>query len=110
MFPFINPAPIVLTIATLCGVMVHDMHIDKATALAASIPALAASADMVDKYLNGSYHTHVERASFPRSYVTFRSTLPQAQPGRDNDRRHYVQNKKTNLGFGSDHGYMWPST
>lgn len=109
MLPFVNPAPIILTFATLFGVLVHDVHLDKAAALALPVVAISyASSDAVDKYLNGQAHTHVERPSLPRSFTTFRSSLPNIQPPRDDDRR-YIQNKKAHLGFGDNQGYAWPS-
>lgn len=109
-FRIINPAPIALTMATLFGILVHDIHIDQATA-AIAVPALAASVlsiDALDKYVSGNYHTHVERPSLPRTFNTFRPTLPNSQPTRD-DARRYIQNRKANLGFGDTVGYMWPS-
>lgn len=107
---FSTTAPIALTIATMFGILVHDIHLDKAAALALPVMAAAyAGADAADKYLShGNPHTHVERPSLPRSFTTFRSSLPNIQPPRDDDRR-YIQNKKAHLGFGDNQGYAWPS-
>lgn len=108
MLPIINPVPIIFTLSTMFGILVHDLHIDRATTVAVALPALIASAGALDKVINSNYHTHVERASLPKFSKSFRSTLPNVQPPRDDDRR-YIQNKKAHLGFGTDHTYLWPS-
>ncbi len=108
MLKFIKPAPIVFTALTLMGVLVHDMHIDKATTVAISLPAVAASSGALEKAITPSYHTHVERVSIPRVSTSFRSSLPNIQPPRDDDRR-YVQNKKLMYMGGGDAVTIWPS-
>ena len=109
MLPIVNPLPILLTFTTLFGVLVHDVHIDKAAALALPVVmASYAAAEAFDKVPVTQAHIHVERPEIPRSFNTFRSSLPKSQPTRDDDRK-YVQNKKAHLGFGSDQGYVWPS-
>lgn len=107
MLKFIKPVPIILTVITMFGVLMHDMHIDKATTVAIALPAMLATTGALDKAINPSYHTHVERAELPR-YTTFRSTLPNIQPPRDDDRR-YIQNKKLLFVGGGDSIGLWPS-
>lgn len=107
MLKLIKPAPIVLTFLTLVGILMHDMHIDKATTVAVSLSAAVATAGALEKGITQNYHTHVERASLPR-YSTFRSSLPNIQPPRDDDRR-YIQNKKLLFIGGSDTVSLWPS-
>ena len=108
MFKFIKPAPVILTFITLAGLLMHDMHIDKATTVASSLPAIAASTGALEKVISPSYHTHVERASIPRYSTSFRSSLPNIQPPRDDDRR-YIQNKKLLFMGGGDTVSIWPS-
>lgn len=104
----IKPLPILLTLVTAFGVLVHDMHVDRATTVAIAMPVLMASAAGMDKFIGGDAHTHVERASPGRAFSGFKSGLPKTQPPRD-DERKYATNKKASLGFGSDQGYAWPS-
>lgn len=83
----------------------HDIHLDKAAA-AISLPAYIASTNAVEKSISPNYHTHVERASLPR-FSSFRSSLPNIQPPRD-DARRYMQTKKLLL-TGGDAVTIWPS-
>lgn len=84
----------------------HDIHLDKAAAVV-SLPSYIASSGALEKStLSPHYHTHVERAALPRP-STFRSTLPNTQPPRDDGRR-YFQNKKVVLTSGDAASY-WPS-
>jgi hypothetical protein len=108
MFKLIKPAPVILTFITLTGLLMHDMHIDKATTVAISLPAIVASTGALEKVISPSYHTHVERASIPRYSISFRSSLPNIQPPRDDDRR-YIQNRKLLFMGGGDTVSIWPS-
>ncbi|MFZ1250293.1 MAG: hypothetical protein WAR37_02505 [Candidatus Microsaccharimonas sp.] len=107
MLSFIKPTPILITFITAAGILLHDMHIDKATTVAVSTPVIAASAEASDKGVSSNYHTHVERASIPR-YNSFRSSLPNIQPPRDDDRR-YINNKKLSFMGANDTASLWPS-
>jgi len=127
MLPLLNPAPLVLIATMTMGILMHDMHIDKATTLAV-MPAAAtraasaqksgeklspekisASTATVERVIVPNYHTHVERASLPRVATSvFRSSLPKIQQTRDDDRR-YIQNKKLLLSGGGDAVSIWPS-
>lgn len=107
MYKFIKPAPVILTVLTLVGILTHDMHLEKVATVAA-LPAIAASSGALEKGITPSYHTHVERVSIPRLTNSFRSSLPNMQPARDDDRR-YVQNKKLMYMGGGDSLTLWPS-
>lgn len=108
MLKLIKPAPVLLTVLTLAGILMHDMHIDKATAVAIALPAVVASSGALEKVITPTYHTHVERASIPRYSSSFRSSLPNIQPPREDDRR-YIQNKKLMFMGGGDALTIWPS-
>jgi len=108
MLKFIEPASIALSIITLMGILMHDMYIEKATALAIAAPAAVATAGAFEKIITPTYHTHVERASMPRTPLTFRSKLPNMQPPRNDDRDDF-QKKKLLLIGGSDAFSIWPS-
>lgn len=108
MFPLIiNPLPLIFTIATTVGVLVHDMQIDRATTVALALPTALATFAAVDSLTkSGEQHVHVERANMPNQLGALRTTLPRVQP-RDDDRR-YIQSKKLYFGT-TDSGYLWPS-
>lgn len=105
---FIKPLPVIITLITTAGILMHDMHIDKATTIAVAPVALMATAGAMDKVISQNYHTHVERASLPKFNTSFRSSLPNVQPPRDDDRR-YIQNKKLLFMGGGDAVSLWPS-
>ena len=97
-------APILLSLATMFGILVHDMHIDRAATVAIALPAVIAAGGAA-AMLASSDHTHVERGSLARAGGS--SSMPNAQPPRD-DTRKYVQNKKLNF-ISGDQNYIWPS-
>ena len=107
MLSFIKPSPIILTFITASGVLMHDMHIDRAATVAVTLPAIVASAG-VDKFISGADHTHSERASIPRGSSIFNSTLPKVDPPRA-DGRSYVKDKKLSYSGGGDAVSLWPS-
>lgn len=98
----IKNSSIAIVIITTFGVLMHDIHLDKAAAVV-SLPAYIASTGALEKSLSPHFHTHVERASIPRAT----SSLPNVQPPRDDSRR-YMQNKKLFLSGGDAMSY-WPS-
>lgn len=109
MLKITKPATITLTFLTLAGLLMHDMHIDRATTVAITLPTMVATtAGAYEKVISSNYHTHVERASLPRFATQFRSNLPNMHPPRDDDRR-YVQNKKLLYMGGGDAVSLWPS-
>jgi len=102
MSPFIKHSSVVVVIITTLGILMHDIHLDKAAAVI-SLPAYIASTGALERSLSPHYHTHVERASVARAG----SALPQLQPPRDDSRR-YMQNKKVAFSGGGSMSY-WPS-
>ena len=104
MLTFIKPSPILIILVTTFGIVMHDMHLDKAATAAISLPAYTASTGALEKTLTPNYHIHVERAEIPR----FSSSLPNIQPPRD-DGRKYIQNKKLLFSGGGDTVSLWPS-
>lgn len=103
----IKPLPIVITIVTMFGVLMHDTHVDKLATIAV-VPASFAATGALEKSITPNYHTHVERVSLPKITTSFRSTLPNMQPPRDDDRK-YIQNKKLMYVGGGDTASLWPS-
>ena len=113
MLRIIQPSAIVLTLITASGILLHDMHIDKATTVAISMPITmavsGAGAAAYEKYISQNFHTHVERVTLSHyGGALQRSTLPNIHPPRD-DSYKYIQNKKLLLTGGSDTTPLWPS-
>lgn len=106
MLPVLNPLPLIFTIATTFGVLVHDTQLDRA-ALAVVVPVSFASYAAIDSVIkSGENHLHVERTNGPHTLATLRATIPRVQP-RDDDRR-YIQSKRLYFGTGGSN-YLWPS-
>jgi hypothetical protein len=103
MLPLIfNPAPLIFTLATTFGVLVHDTQVDRAASFAVAVPVAFASFAAIDSAIKSTDHVQVERAMLPHVNVS----VPRIQP-RDDERR-YVQSRK--LFFGTEgSGYFWPS-
>ncbi len=97
-------APIIIVILTTLGVLMHDMHIDKAATAVVAVPSFVIAAGVLEKAVNSQQHVHVERASIPRAS----SSLPKMQPPRDDGRR-YIQNRKLLFTGGGDAMSLWPS-
>lgn len=108
MLQIVKPIPILFTFATVFGVLVHDMHIDRAATAAVALPAALATAATADFLLKSNQHTHVDRISLGKNTSAQRAPLPKAQPPRDDDKR-YVQQKKLAYSGGDTSGSLWPS-
>jgi len=104
MLKTINLTPIILTLAVTAGVLSHDMHLDKVTAVAIALPATLATYSSAHA-ISSNEHIHVERVSFSNQSRLFHSTLPKVTP-RDNDGR-YIQPKK--LSASGTNTSLWPS-
>lgn len=119
MLQLIKPLPVIVTMLTTAGILMHDMHIDKATTVAIAVPVIAASTAAAstatatggeyEKVITQNFHTHVERYEAPKLSSSYRSSLPNMQPPRDDDRK-YIQNKKLMfVGGGDTTTSLWPS-
>jgi hypothetical protein len=108
MFPLLlNPLPILLTITTSFGVLVHDTQIDKATTTALALPATIAAFGAADIALKlNDPHVHTERFSVAHNLESLRSTQPRIQP-RDDSKKYISIKKYVSDGMGSQ--YHWPS-
>lgn len=77
-----------LSLSTAVGVLVHDMHLDTATA-ALTTPAITNNNnDQSKTTLSTDPHTHPERHSFSR---LFGQHAPSIQPRAGEDKRHLLQ-------------------
>jgi hypothetical protein len=109
MFPIlINPLPLLLTLTTTFGVLVHDTQIDRATTTALALPAAFATFGAADAALKfGDAHTHVERVNAAKTLQELRSGQPRMQ-ARNDDEKKFVFNKKFTFDSGGSQ-YSWPS-
>lgn len=105
---YLKPIPAVLAVIALVGVIVHEMHIDRATTVAIALPTMVATAVSLDTLLKANFHTHVERAEMPGKHSALRSSTPRTQPPRDDDDRRHINNKRL-IYAGGDTNYIWPS-
>ena len=108
MFPLsINPLPILLTLSTAFGVLVHDTQIDAAARSVLTTPISIvsySSADLLTKM--NDPHIHNERASVSRSVDDMQPAQPRT-PTRSDDKKYVGQKKSAVLSYGSE--YIWPS-
>lgn len=103
-----NPYLVTIVAVTTLGILLHDVHIDKAAVAVQVLPSAVNSTETLKQSLVPNYHTHVERAELPRPSA-FRSSLPNTRPPREDGRTKYVQNKRL-LFSGGDAASFWPST
>ena len=101
MFPLLlNPLPILLTLTTSFGVLLHDTQIDRAATTALALPATIAAFGAADVVLKlNDPHTHIDRFSFA-------TNVPRT-PARDDDKKYISVKKYVSDGMGSQ--YHWPS-
>lgn len=103
---FVKLTSVAIALSTTFGILMHDIHLDKAAAVV-SRPAYLTTTGALESSLNPNYHTHVERASLPRPSVQ-RSSLPNVTPPREGDRRH-INAKKVLFSAGGETASYWPS-
>jgi hypothetical protein len=80
-----------LSLSTAAGVLVHDMHLDAATAALAA-PAITNNNDQAKTPFSTDPHTHPERHSFSR---LFGQHAPSIQPRVGEDKKHLLQKNAT---------------
>jgi len=83
----LNSLIALLSFSTAMGVLVHDMHLDAATAAFAT-PAVTNNNDQAKTTLSTDPHTHPERHSFSR---LFGQHAPSIQPRAGEDKKHLLQ-------------------
>jgi hypothetical protein len=109
MFPLlINPLPVLLTLSTAFGVLVHDTQLDAAAKTALTVPvtiAAYAGAEYVTKM--NDPHIHNERASFSNGLSELKGEQPRTQTRGGDDKKYVVQKKSNVHSYGSE--YIWPS-
>ncbi|HMH69988.1 MAG TPA: hypothetical protein VK502_01175, partial [Candidatus Saccharimonadales bacterium] len=74
------------------GVLLHDTHVDKATAVGFSTPAVMAyDANTKMASLGNDLHPHHERSSLEQSVRNFNTQNPRIQPRVFEDKKHLMQ-------------------
>jgi hypothetical protein len=100
-----NPVPLMLSLATMFGLLLHDTQIDRATTI---VPARIASVSALESELKtNDQHIHAERVSVSENLGQLGNSQPRVQPRNENDKKYVTQKKVTANSFGSV--YSWPS-
>lgn len=103
----INPLPLIFTLATTFGVLIHDTQLDRAATVAIALPAVVATYAAVDSAIKGGEaHLHVERVSAHQNMSAIRGLQPRLQPRDDSHRS--TPAKKFALGA-HENTSLWPS-
>lgn len=106
--PIFNLLPLLFTLSTAFGVLVHDTQLDRATATALSAPVAIINVAAADSSLKSSdLHVHSERASFSRSISELDGSQPRTQTRNGDDKKYVVQKKLSSSSTDSE--YSWPS-
>lgn len=107
LYRLLNPLAVIISLSTLTGVLLHDMHLDKAAMTAMSLPPVLASYDTGAKLasLGNDPHTHVERSSLAQAISALSDTQPRVQPRAGEDKKHLLQRyaRRSALSFGEYH-------
>jgi hypothetical protein len=98
MLPFINPLPLVITLAAAFGVLFHDTQFDRAatTSLAAPITTSQYGGIETALRLNDGLHTQTERTSITTSM------LPAIRPRMGEDKKYIIDKRLATNSFDSD--------
>jgi hypothetical protein len=88
----LNPLPILISLSTLFGVLVHDTKVDQFTASLLAIPAVVASYDGANGALKlGDPHTHTERVIVSQLSRSLAMESPRLAPRGHEDKRYVLQ-------------------
>lgn len=94
MLPFITtPVPILISLSTMFGVLVHDTKIDQMTTGLLAVPAIIASYEGINSAIKMSDpHTHVERVSVSQFARAFAAEVPRTQVRQDEKKYRLEKN------------------
>jgi hypothetical protein len=88
----INPLPILLSLSTMFGILVHDTKIDQFTTSLLATPAIVATYDGVNSMLKlGDQHTHIERVTVSQLTRSLALENPRLQPRGQEDKKYVLQ-------------------
>lgn len=81
-----TPISLLISLAALAGVTVHDTRVDRLATALSGIPAMMTTAENGPKDINNDSHTHVERINLADTY----SSQPRIMP-RSDHKKHMMQ-------------------
>lgn len=90
----INPIAILISLSTATGVLLHDMHIDKAAVTALNLPSSLVTYDANSgkiTAISNDLHTHTERNSLAQVVHDLKTPSPRLLPRHNEDRKHLMQ-------------------
>ncbi len=96
-----TPLSLLISLAALAGVSLHDTKLDKLATTFVGVPALMTSSESGSKGFNTDPHTHVERVSLNEM-----SSQPRISP-RSDQKKHLMQ-KNVPRGVHRFDGYALP--
>lgn len=103
----LNPLPILLTLMTSFGVLMHDTQVDRATSTALTLPSGFSNYSAADTPIKLSDpHVHTERINVQNNIEQLHTTQARLQT-RDDDKKYVSVKKYVSDGMGS--GYHWPA-
>lgn len=94
---------ILISFATLAGVLLHDTQLEKLAAVAIGLPAIMVAYGGVDAAFKTSEHTHVERVSLSHRAMEARGLQP-----RTNEDKRYRLGKHVGKGHHAFDNYNLP--
>ena len=105
---FINSFAIMISLSTTTGVLLHETHLDKVSAVAAVLPETVITMENQNSAINSFVDTHIDfqRNSLSQAVHDLRSPTPSIQP-RSHGKKHLMQ-KHVLKGFHSFDGYNVP--
>lgn len=99
-----------ITVAVICGILLHDTRIDNlASAAVVGFTGSAISYGMAayKSVDSGEHHIHIKTIRVSNFESSIRNAMPKL-PNRNDDERKYITQKR--FAFGGANGeYCWPS-
>lgn len=111
MFPFVflNPLPVLISLSTMFGIVVHDTKIDQLTVAIVTVPAVVASYDIASKVINpADGHTHSERMSLSQMVRDINNDNPRTTPRNQEKKRKYLMQRNVPRGRHAFDNYNLP--
>jgi len=99
---FINPLPILISLAAVLGVFVNDTQLNS-IALTAIAPDYSHGSVSL---LPNNQHLQSESSSFLNDTFSLRNQQPAVQPRNEEDKKYIAQRRIMGNTFGND--YYWP--
>lgn len=88
----LNPLPILLSLSTMFGVLVHDTKVDQFTTSLLAVPTIVVTYDGVNNVLKQSdSHTHTERMVLSQLTRSLALENPRMQPRGYEDKKYVLQ-------------------